>query len=152
MPNVLALFETYLQELKWRYQRDPERELVHFGLNGTNGALRVMIHVVPELEIVKCFTTYPLRVPEAQRPAIAEYLTRANYGLTLGNFEMDFADGEVRFRTSMNTDGGAINAAVAAQLLQQNISTADRYRTGLMRVLNADRTPLAAIAEAEAAG
>jgi hypothetical protein len=147
MSNVLALFEANLQELAWRYQRDPERELVRFGVNCANGALRVVVHVLPALDVVKCLALFPVRVPESHRLAAAEYLTRANYGLTLGNFEMDFADGEVRFRTSMSTDDGAINAVVAGHLVQQNITTADRYLAGLLRVIDASRTPAAAIAE-----
>lgn len=30
----------------------------------------------------------------------AEFLTRANYGLVFGNFEMDMHDGEIRYKPS----------------------------------------------------
>src|SRR5438552_11284376 len=46
------------------------------------------------------YSLCPVRVPQQSRAAISEFVTRANSGLIIGNFEMDFADGEVRFRTS----------------------------------------------------
>ncbi len=146
---VLDLFESYLQDLEWRYQLDPERELLRFGVNCDNGSYEVILHVVPEIDLVKCFALYPVRVPEPNRAAAAEYLTRANYGLLFGNFEMDYSDGEVRFRTSMNTDDVAINSVVARHLVQQNVTTADRYFQGLLRVLYGNVAPIEAIREAE---
>lgn len=146
---VLDLFEAYLQDLEWRYQLDAEREIIRFGVNCDNGSFEVILHVIPDIDLVKCFTLFPVRVPAPNRAAAAEYLTRANYGLLFGNFEMDYADGEVRFRTSMNTDDVAINSVVARHLVQQNINTADRYVAGLLRVVYGGVTPADAIREAE---
>ena len=44
----------------------------------------------------------PIKVIEPKRPSVAEFFTRINYGLIEGNFEMDFADGEVAFRMYMH--------------------------------------------------
>ena len=149
MSYVLDIFESNLHDLEWRYQLDEEREIIRFGVNCANGSFEVIIHVATELDLVKCFTLYPVRVPEAQRPTVAEYLTRANYGLLFGNFELDYTDGEVRFRTSMNTDDAAINSVVARHLVQQNVNTADRYFNGLLRVVYGALDPASAIREAE---
>jgi len=35
---------------------------------------------------------------------VNEFLTRANYGLNIGNFEMDFQDGEIRFKTAIDVE------------------------------------------------
>ena len=44
-------------------------------------------------------------VPAERRPAVAELLTRINVGLVCGNLEMDWQDGEVRFRTGIELTG-----------------------------------------------
>ena len=44
--------------------------------------------------------------PEDKRHLVAELLTRANFGMIIGNFEMDFSDGELRFKTSLDVEGG----------------------------------------------
>lgn len=149
MSYSLDLFETYLQELEWRYQLDSEREILRLGVNCQHGSFEVIIHILDDIDLVKCFSIFPVRVPEQHRPKVAEYLTRANYGLLFGNFEMDYADGEVRFRTSMNTDDVAINSVVARHLVQQNINTADRYLGGLLRVVYGEVAPADAIRDAE---
>jgi hypothetical protein len=146
---VLELFETHLQDLEWHYQLDEKREIVRLGVSCQHGAFEVIIHVLDDIDVVKCFSIFPIRVPEESRAAVAEYLTRANYGLMFGNFEMDYSDGEVRFRTSMNTDDVAINSVVARHLVQQNINTADRYLSGLLRVVYGQVAPAAAIREVE---
>ena len=35
---------------------------------------------------------------------MAEYLHRANYGLRVGNFELDYDDGEIRYKTYIDAD------------------------------------------------
>ncbi len=39
-------------------------------------------------------------MPEMARLPVAEVLVRANWGVTVGNFEIDMSDGEVRFKAS----------------------------------------------------
>ena len=46
-------------------------------------------------------------------PSFAELLTRINWELSLGCFEMNYADGEIRFRTSMILPGADITDAIA---------------------------------------
>jgi hypothetical protein len=74
-------------------------------------------------------------VRPARRAAVAEFLTRANYGLRVGNFEMDFDDGEVRYRTSVDLAGEALAPAVLKQLVSHNALQFDRYLPGLEAVI-----------------
>ena len=53
-------------------------------------------------ENVTCYHIAPVKAPVEQRSAISEFITRANYGLTNGNFEMDFNDGELRYKTNVS--------------------------------------------------
>jgi ankyrin repeat protein len=49
-------------------------------------------------------STCAFRVPEDRRASVADLMARANYDLQnkqLGNFEMDFKDGELRYKTSV---------------------------------------------------
>lgn len=83
---------------------------------------------------------------------VAEYLTRANYGLPLGNFEMDFSDGEVRFKTSLDVEGEEymLTPAMIKSLVYSNVLTMDRYLAGMMAVIYGDASPEQEIAKAEA--
>ena len=65
---------------------------------------------------------------------MAEFITRANYGMIIGNFELDFSDGEVRYKTSIDVEGAELVPAVIRQLVYANVLTMDRYLKGIMAV------------------
>ena len=85
------------------------------------------------------------------RGLAAEYLTRANYGLSIGNFEMDFEDGEVRYKTSIDVEGGELTQGMIKNLVYSNCATTDRYLHGLMKVVYGNADPASAVRDAEAA-
>ena len=66
---------------------------------------------------------------------------RANHQMRLGNFEMDFEDGEVRFKTSLDTDGADLTPAMVRNLIAPNVLAMDRYVPGIALVLNEEETP-----------
>ena len=97
---------------------------------------------------------FPIAVPPHELVNVACYLTMANFGLSVGNFEMDLSDGprggEVRYKTSIDARGAELPAPIVRNLLDANIRTADAYLPGLQRA--ADGRPAAiCIAETEAA-
>ena len=70
-----------------------------------------------------------------------EFITRANFGMVIGNFELDLSDGDLRFKVSTQvppgTDLGAIPhfARLYGRLIGSNLSMMDRYRPGIEAVL-----------------
>jgi hypothetical protein len=91
----------------------------------------------------------PIAVPEELRGAAMEYLTRANYGLSLGNFEMDLSDGEVRYKTSLDVMDGSFTSRMLTALCYVNLQMVERYLPGLMQVIYAGVGPERAIAVVE---
>lgn len=101
------------------------------------------------------YSVAPLKVPADRRGAVAEFITRANYGMILGNFELDFEDGEVRYKTSVDLDAllipdgdEGLHAAFKA-MAYANVLSTDRYMPGLMAVGFGDVSPAAALKDAE---
>jgi hypothetical protein len=88
-------------------------------------------------------------VPEARRPAVAEFITRINFGLVSGNFEMDWADGEVRFKTGMELTGVTPTTELVAALVQPNLSAVLRYLPGLLMVIRNEADLITAREECE---
>lgn len=96
------------------------------------------------------YSVWSERVPEARRRDVMEFVTRANYGLPVGNFEMDLDDGEVRVKTAIDVDGIELTPQLCGNLVDANLAVMDRYFDGLDRVINAQATPAAAIEHVEA--
>lgn len=86
---------------KWNYKI--QDEICFIGniadVDGKFNELRFAVFV--DDIAVNCYHILPVKVPEKFRPQICEYITRANYGLTVGNFEMDLHDGELRYKMTL---------------------------------------------------
>ena len=74
---------------------------------------------------------------------------RANWGLNFGNFEMDWSDGQVSFRTNVTTHELHPGSEALSHLVYGNHSTMDRYLAGLLAVACGSAVPGKAISEAE---
>lgn len=46
------------------------------------------------------YSICPLVCAAERRGAVAEFLCRANWGLVIGNFELDWDQGQIRYKTS----------------------------------------------------
>jgi hypothetical protein len=116
---------------------------------GKNGDLRCYAIVRVDLEEFLFYAVAPIKVPEDDRAAVAEYLTRANYGLRIGNFELDYSDGEVRYKSSLDFEGQQLTSDLIRNAIYPAVHTMDRYLPGLLRVTFGGATPHEAIEEVE---
>lgn len=149
MSRELSLITEYLDTLEWRYTLDEEKEIIRLGVATQTCKLDCIVHFLPEQNFLLFFSILPILVPENKRHEIAEYITRANYGLNAGNLEMDFDDGEIRYRTYSNTDDESLNGEVIKHLIHTNIQTIDRYASGIMNVIYGNTTPKDAVEAVE---
>lgn len=104
---------------------------------------------------VSFYSVAPVTAPTANRAAIAELIARTNFGLVIGNFELDFNDGEIRFKTSLELGPDGVDGVAFAPLFGRivgiNVRMMDRYLPGMLDVLGG-RDPAEALAEIHAAG
>jgi hypothetical protein len=142
----------YLTEDDWRFHVVKDDTALMLPFRGECGSWQCFGTVDEEKQWFTFYSILPSNVPEEKRVEVAEYITRANYGLVIGNFEMDYADGEVRYKTSVDVEGGELTAKMIENVIRANVMTMDRYFPGLMGVLYGDRDPAEAIAELEDGG
>ncbi|TNE88268.1 MAG: YbjN domain-containing protein [Deltaproteobacteria bacterium] len=149
--ELLTEVTAYLNGADIAWQGVPGRsELVQTAIPGPSGqGYLVLVHELEEQNQLLLYAVHEKKVPEHRRPAVAEFITRANYGLPIGNFEMDFDDGEFRFKTSVDMEGGKLTAKMAENLLVLNLRSMDRYAAGAMKVAFDNAKPAAAIAAIE---
>ena len=86
-------------------------------------------------------------VGTARRVAVAETMTRINFRLRLGTFDLDFDDGEMRYRTGCDVEGGELTQHMVLTIVGNVCASIDRYGPALMRVMFGDATPEDAAAE-----
>ena len=138
-----------LEERDWKFGQAKDRPVLFAASRGQHGIYPCLFQVMPDRPWVVFYAHVQCRVPEVKRAAMAELLTRANYGLGLGNFELDFSDGEVRFKTSMDVADGQLTTGMVMSLVGASLSMVDRYLPAIMSVLWNDVAPEDAIGMVE---
>ncbi|MGD8626060.1 MAG: YbjN domain-containing protein [Anaerolineae bacterium] len=150
--NGILAFSTlgdFLEEDGWHPQRVEDRTIYRMGFSGDNGTTTCFAQIRIDLEQFLFYVLAPMKVAEGARLAVAEYLTRANYGLRIGNFEIDFSDGEVRYKSSLDFEGTTLTPQLIKMAIYPAVQTMDRYLAGLMAVAYGGKAPAEAIEEVE---
>jgi hypothetical protein len=143
------MLSNYLDSDEWFPRRIDGKYAYSMSYSGKNGDLRCYAIVRVDLEEFLFYAVAPVKVPDEVRSAVAEYLTRANYGLRIGNFELDYSDGEVRYKSSIDFEGQMLTNDLIRNAIYPAVHTMDRYLTGLLRVSFGGATPHEAIEEVE---
>ena len=86
-------------------------------------------------------TQIPLSADENSRLAVAEYLTRANFNMRNGNFELNMDTGEIRFKTYVHAGSGEIDPKAARLAVMLPFMMLDRFGDGLLEVLFGFKSP-----------
>lgn len=139
----------YLEEDGWYPQRIGDNPAYRMNYQGQNVDIRCVAQVKLPQQQLLMYSYAPVKIDEAQRSAVAEYLTRANYGLHVGNFELDFSDGEVRFKSSLDFEDETLTFTWLRNTIYPAVHLMNRYFPGLMRVIYGDMNPAEAIASVE---
>jgi len=135
----------FLEEDGWYPEPVGDAAVFRVHYSGRNATFPCFIQVRIELEQLLVYAVCPVRTPEDSRGRVAEFTTRANYGMRIGNFELDYEDGEVRYKTSVDFEGEALTAHWLRGLLYPAVQTMDTYLPGLLAVAHGERSPLEAI-------
>ena len=141
----LEVVAAFFIEGGWLCEQVVDQPILHTVFEGKSGGWHCFAHCHPETAQILFYSVAPLRVAAVLRPAVAEYLTRANWGLLLGNFEMDYSDGEVRYKTCLQFDQTPLTPALLRPLIMGNVAGMDKYLPGLQGILSQEQTPLEAI-------
>ena len=142
----------HLDQRGLRYQvihDTPDLTVIHAIMSNADLSFSTFVRIDTPLCMIQCHSGFPVKIKPHLRPAVAETLHRANWGLRLGNFEMDYSDGEIRYHTALTVEDSLLSDAMLKHLFAANWSTMDRYASALMAVIYANKSPKGAIRESE---
>jgi hypothetical protein len=130
----------------WNFELEEESQMITTGCRGDNGQWRVRAGAVTDFAFA-ILSRFPVDCPEPKRSACAELLTRINFAMALGCFEMDFEDGQLFFKTSIPYGEEPPKQEHLDNLLSLNMSTMDRFLPAIMQVIYAGVAPAKALAD-----
>lgn len=148
--TLLAEIATYFTQEDLEFDYEEGDHFIQTEFEAKNGDFELYAFAREESRQVVVYSVCAEFAPQEKRAAVAELLSRANYGLILGNFELDFDDGEIRFRTSRTIGPQMLDGDEMRELIATNVSAMDLYLPAIEAVVNTEATPAAAVADVEA--
>ena len=148
-PELQRAVKKYLDMNDWHYTFDEEKGLFKCGVNlkGKLSECRLFIDIKDK--VILNYATIDMRADEGSRASVAEFITRANYGLTYGNFEMDYADGEVRYKMTVDCENQVPGYDVLDRMVVMPALMYQRYGDSLLAVMFGFSDPKTAVENAE---
>lgn len=136
--EIAAAIKAFLEEDDWRYYFDEKRGTFRFGLNLQCRLQKIdyLIHVSE-----RSFNVYavsPIGANHQDTDMISEmndFINRANYGLTNGNFEFDCRDGEIRYKVYTDCTGTVPGAEAIRKSILLPSSMFRKYAPGILGIL-----------------
>lgn len=95
------------------------------------------------------YSICPVNAPEEKRLVVAEFLIRANCDLSIGKFELDFNNGEIFCKTSIDLTERQLDSPLLKRLVYINLALMDSYLPGIESVIYRDVAAVDAIAQIE---
>ena len=148
--RLLKTVESFLRDDGWDFSPIESRSVLKTGYQGENGSWTCYAQTREDDQQFLFYALCPIRAPEKKRPTVAEFITRANYGMVIGNFELDYSDGEIRFKSSLDVEDSELTEPMVRSAVYWAVVMMDKYLPGLLQVIGGDIRPVDAIDDIEA--
>jgi hypothetical protein len=148
--DIYGWYKDFFDRKELHYDEDAESNIIKIvmPLDGKLQKTNMMVRCFDDWSSVKAYA--PLNADEGVRQDVAEYLTRANYGMAFGNFELDIRDGEISFKLTLDCeDRSSLSDDLLGKVFSLPQLMLEKYGDGLLAVMFGMKSPEEAIDEAE---
>ncbi len=136
--SIFTAITNFFESDEWQFVNIPEASTLRLLFRGENGQWTCYAKAREQQQQFAFYSVSPINAPENKRLPIIEFITRANYGMIMGNFEFDFMTGEIRYKTSIDVEGDNLSFALIKQMVYANVMMMDEYLPGIMAVIEAE--------------
>ena len=139
----------HLNEHNIKYRANSDDRSIWANFCGKVGAYQIVARVNEDPGVFRVYGNFPVDIPRGARSSIAETIIRANYGLQVGRFEMDFDNGHLRFHMGQILTSNRLEAEIIELMIQLTIEMLDRYLPAILSVIYGNEHPQDAIRHVE---
>ena len=139
MTELFDQIEGLLEESSYDFQVADDEEVLRIAISAPEGDWMVYVRVMPSGPCM-VYSKPEFDAASEHRAATSEFITRVNFGILAGNFEMDFADGECRFKTAFDSNGESVPDVVFINTLEANLANMHKYLPALQGVASGAMT------------
>ena len=152
--EIATTIQEYLNNHDWTYNFHEEDGIFRFSISLSRKIktldYTILVHDHSFLVSVR-FPLGPDPHDEQVTVSMMKFLTRANYGLRNGNFEMDLEDGEIRYKVFCSCADICVSQDMSEESIHCPAAMFKKYESGLLGVLFEGVSDLDAIQKCETA-
>jgi hypothetical protein len=146
MATAYEKLVSHFADRELRYTAHDERQTVTADFRGDVGAFRLMARIDDDDSLLQVFAYIPIRATPGSRAAIAEAVSRANFGMKVGKFELDMSDGELLYQSAqiLVPDGEGetfLPDHVIGRLVGTALAMVDKYTPAYLSIIYGNETP-----------
>jgi hypothetical protein len=138
---VLQQITDHLDRNEFQYRVDAQENIIFSSIVGNHGRWDWFVQICDDGKSAVCFSTLSAKTPAPRRQACAELLTRINHLIKVGAYELDFVDGEVRFRTSVPIIEQTMPGRAMEYLIMVNLAVFDDFMACIYKIIHSEDTP-----------
>lgn len=146
MNKLMTAATEWLDADDWDYQtHQHDNVYIRAGFCGKSSRFNLVLDTCGQEHCFFVFVYFLSKTPNDRFSDVCELLTRINYGLSIGNFEFDFRDGEIRYKASTTVEGSELSPDMIKTMVYASLNTSDEYFHAIMSVIYGGKTPIQAI-------
>ena len=141
MADLFEQVTNFFDRQEWNSEILEGRTTLTMRVTMPAGTWDVFVDVRETESQLTIYSVAPFNVPKEKLADMAEFQARINYGLIIGNFEMDWDDGEIRFKTSLDFKNDRLSDTLLGQLFNANLRNMNLFFPGLEAVIDGIKSP-----------
>lgn len=137
LENAMLAYRTICSALDardWKYEKDTDKLLVHFGVNGEDLPVDFIIYADADRQLVRLLSPLLFKMSEEKRMEGALATCAASWGMVDGSFDYDLADGTILFRMAASLRESTIGVGLIQYMISCACAMVDKYNDKFLAI------------------
>ena len=123
-----------LDEMKWRYDKDEDKLILHLGISGEDIPMEFIVHCDADRQLIRLMSFLPFKISEEKRVEGAIATCHANYLLADGSFDYNLGDGTIIFRMTSSFRESLVGDELFKYMIHVACITVDKYNDQFLMI------------------
>lgn len=134
--QVYATVCAALDARNWKYGKDEPKLIVHFGVNGEDIPMQMVIQVDEDRQLIRVSSPLPFKMGEDKRIEGAVAACHASWGMADGSFDYDLNGGAIAFRMVAAYHNSSISEDLIQYMISCSLAMVDKYNDKFLALSN----------------
>ena len=130
--KAYAIICSALDQRNWHYNKDEDKFVTYFGVNGEDLPMQFIIRADEERQLIRLHSPLSFKIGEDKRVDGSVATNMMNYKMADGSFEYNLADGTIVFKMTASYHDTEISEDLIHYMIGCSCAMVDKYNDGLL--------------------